>query len=577
MPGPVPAGTMPTSNQAPSEENIVTNANKIRRWPALWLAGVLAVLSACGGGGGDAPGTPNPPPVETPATLSLSAFGGSANSVSLAWTPLADASAYQLERRAGNAAWTAVAELPADAQSYVDDGLAAQTSYSYRLWAQRAGGRLSAESEATTIDAVPPSSEVGAAIGTATTARLGNAGGRIALPDGRAALAVPAGAFAAETELSLQRAANTAPDGLGDALRLRAAARPGRPLTLTLAYDAAHAADADGLGVALQRADGSWLALPIAGLDKARRELAVVLPSGGVTSAGGRSTGAAGVEITLDYTIVTFLDMRLSPPSATVRPGESQLLVPYARTRTEESGCRPTQFEGLCIALPMPVLKLRQVPFTNVKDGYTREWSVQGVVGGSAALGTVTPRAGTGALYRAPQEPPEPNPVTVTFRSRHERSGRTVEMSSRIKVAEPRWTSRVSGYLGAADIAFTFSSQAVWTRFPGTDRFEADGTQEVGVVDITCTGSASPAEVPLPAGSLVIDRSVEPPTYKLDMGSVWTTTISASCPGHGSTSVRMDVPGRLIAEGTVSGNGTKIEGQATLNGVQWNWSFSSEL
>ena len=97
------------------------------------------------------------------------------------------------------------------------------------------------------------------------------------------------------------------------------------------------------------------------------------------------------------------------------------------------------------------------------------------------------------------------------------------------------------------------------------------------MINFTCFGTASPASAPLPPGALVIDRSSEPARYTLDVGSLWRTSIAATCPGHGSTTVGMDVPGRLIVEGTLSGNGTAIIGNTVQNGIVWDWALTSQL
>jgi hypothetical protein len=96
------------------------------------------------------------------------------------------------------------------------------------------------------------------------------------------------------------------------------------------------------------------------------------------------------------------------------------------------------------------------------------------------------------------------------------------------------------------------------------------------VIEITCTGTVSPSSAVLPPGALVIDRSVNPPRYTLDVGSLWPTTLTGVCP-DGSGSVGFEVPGRLIVEGTVSGNGSSITGNAVINGIAWDWALSSQL
>ncbi|HEX6723177.1 MAG TPA: hypothetical protein VF107_16540, partial [Burkholderiaceae bacterium] len=267
----------------------------------------------------------------------------------------------------------------------------------------------------------------------------------------------------------------------------------------------------------------------------------------------------------------------LSPRQAVVETGKTQLLVPYARTLvTFGHICLPDEDLG---CLPMPLVDTREMPFENQKAGYTRRWFVWAEEGGDAASGTITPRSSSGAIYQAPAQEPSPNPVIVTFTSKHDKSGRTLTLSSSIRVRARVWTGIIHGTLEqSADLGFAFSAEAVWTAVPGADgTYHANGTQSVHVLNFTCSGSASPATVPLPPGALTIDASVNPPRYTLDVGSVWNTMITGVCPGHGTATVGMTVPGRLVVEGTIGGNGTRIEGTTSQNHITWDWALTSQL
>jgi len=60
------------------------------------------------------------------------------------------------------------------------------------------------------------------------------------------------------------------------------------------------------------------------------------------------------------------------------------------------------------------------------------------------------------------------------------------------------------------------------------------------------------------------------------VGSDWVTANTVNCFGQVVVS-DVTVPSRLQVQGTVGGNGTRIEGQAEVNGIRWSWSLSSEL
>ena len=82
----------------------------------------------------------------------------------------------------------------------------------------------------------------------------------------------------------------------------------------------------------------------------------------------------------------------------------------------------------------------------------------------------------------------------------------------------------------------------------------------------------------LPPGLLKIDRSTQPATYQLDIGSLWNTTITGMCPGNpGSAEVPMTVPGQLQVQGQVSADGKLIQGRTVMGGIEWDWSFALDL
>lgn len=560
----------------------MTTMEPRRRWPHLLAAIGLSLLAACGGGGGS--GTPgNGNGTDTPVALSLTALGSSARTTSLAWTPVAGASGYTLERRTADSAWATIATLDAADDRYIDDGLVQETTYTYRLVAQGIAATPAEQAATTSADAPLVTAAAASLGGTPEAGELDAAGGSVASADGSVRVTLPAGALAARTTVSLQRTANPVPDGQGDGVRVHVDTMPSQPLTLTLRYDAALDANADGLGLALQRADGSWLSLPVTAIDKARRTLsATIAPSMAAreTATGlarPASARAAAASVGLEFSVIKYLNFHLAPRESVVETGKTQLLVPYARTLVAIGHiCLPDEEFG-CI--PMPLLDKREIPFENQKAGYTRQWFVFADEGGTPALGTITPRATSGAVYQAPAQEPTPNPVIVSFRSTHQKSGRVLTLSASIRVREPVWTMTLHGVLEqSADIGFAFSAEAVWTRVPGSENtYEATGTQSVHVINITCSGSASPGTVPLPPGALTIDRSVEPARYTLDVGSVWNSVVTGTCPGHGTASVGITVPGRLVVEGTVGGNGTTIEGTTSQNHITWDWALTNQL
>ena len=107
-------------------------------------------------------GTPDPAPPAAPTGLAASAT--SASAISVGWTDASsDEDAFTLERcqGAGCTTFAEVASLPAGTTSYADSGLAADTSYTYRVRASNAAGSSAWSDTATAVTqspVVPPPS-----------------------------------------------------------------------------------------------------------------------------------------------------------------------------------------------------------------------------------------------------------------------------------------------------------------------------------------------------------------------------------------------------------------------------------
>lgn len=138
-------------------------------------------------------------------------------------------------------------------------------------------------------------------------------------------------------------------------------------------------------------------------------------------------------------------------------------------------------------------------------------------------------------------------------------------------------TGRFRATLAAAsggDIAFVIDGEATLQRDPAAParRWRLEGRQVLSVQWINCTPTASPAERPLADAWLEIDERSSPPRYTLHAGSVWDATVAGSCPGLGSASVPMRVPGLLEASGTLAADGS-VSGQRRTGDLHWEWSF----
>jgi len=225
--------------------------------------------------------------------------------------------------------------------------------------------------------------------GTASSALIGADGGSVASADGRIRVTVPAGAFAAPTTVEIQPITNTAHGGFGSAYRITPEGLS-TPVPMTISFNADDAA-LDGsalnaLRIATQDAQGRWSAQRAPQRDAAARTVSV-------------STTHFS-----DWAVTT--DIRLKPAGAAVPVSQSLDLIAVS--------CRGISMDEITMAL-------EPCQETGVIPGEFQDWSVNGVVGGSSAFGTVAPLdgrpgfRGTGR-FTAPGQVPGDGPVAVSVK-----------------------------------------------------------------------------------------------------------------------------------------------------------------
>jgi len=554
------------------------------RWcdPIALLLAATFTLAACGGGDGSSSGTGTGTGGTPTAVLNqpFDAVGSSARTVSLAWTPPAEAARYDIERRGASGDFVRIASVDAGSAAYLDSGLTEGATYSYRLAKVGSARSETAAKTATTTDDQAIVTERGTPLGEFTGRTLGTAGGTLSSHDGLVQVDIPAGAFAAETATETQPVENMAPEARADALRVRLAAAPRLPLTLKLRYDPAQDDEVDALRIAVQRPLGDWTSLPLAKVDRATRTLEARLPPEFLAAAG--STAASGVE----FHVAQYVAMTLLPREARVRVGDSIEFVPWAHVRgyeTNAAGC-PLLPDGSSDCVMQPVLQARKLPLTNSKPGYDRYWRVNFIEGGNATLGTISTTGSIGARYTAPAHVPNPATVRVVFHTAHTASGRVLNLSSKVEI----WDDAFNGTLDAVDgpssegTTLFARAQSRWELDPATanqpvKRYKGSGNVKVWATDADCSAiNFSPDNSAIDTGSqmvsLEVDESRTPFTYKLTLVTFWTSTFSAQC-NRGSATL----PGMLAGwgwqvEGTVANDGQLIVGeQVTEDGYRLSW------
>lgn len=229
---------------------------------------------------------------------------------------------------------------------------------------------------------------IGTPLGDITKKTIGAAGGQLTSPDGRIQISIPAGALAANKEISIQAITNELPDGIGNSYRLLPHGEQfSKPVTITFNYKQE---DLQGtlpefLDVASQAEDGSWLAIIAPALDKNNKKVSV-------------STTHFS-----DWTF--FKSLMLIPYEATVVPnGELDLKVvthfPYQDPDDAAPGTNP--------------IKLLKNP-RELREHEMRGWTYNGK---GILLSYISK-----ANYTAPSEQPAANPEAVIANIRLARKG----------------------------------------------------------------------------------------------------------------------------------------------------------
>lgn len=304
--------------------------------------------------------------------------------------------------------------------------------------------------------AQPLATPVGTPTGTAISAVIGAAGGSLSAADGRITVTVPAGALASDTSIGIQPISNNAHGGLGNGYRLTPEGTPfSKPVTLSFPYDPADLSSSapSALGVAFQDAQGFWSWVKDAVLDQATQTVAVT------------TTHFS------DWSAVKGWQIR--PELQSVRPGKSvQLEVKFCFVPEEIGGLTPLGYA--CDVSSQELAPI--LPTTTVTN-----WSVNGVVGGNATVGTVAAN-GVRATYTAPSSVPNANPVAVSAEVTTPGLGKTLVVSN-VTVALQGYTGTVKVIRADTTKDETLNASITWgltQATPDADFYESlSGTVKV--------------------------------------------------------------------------------------------------
>ena len=380
-------------------------------------------------------------------------------------------------------------------------------------------------------------------------ANVGAAGGTLSAPDGALSLTIPPGALAADTMISIQPISNFAHGKIGLAYRLLPDGQTfSKPITLTFNYtdDDLIGSAAEFLGAAFQTATGFWQWFGPATINTANKTVSV------------NSTHFT------DVSRVRGLQIR--PPKKTVRPSATVALQVKLCYQVDSGELTTLGYECDSDQGPDGILTVDQ-------------WAVNGVPGGGGAFGTVV-GSGAAATYTAPSSKPSPATVAVSARVRVQSIGGSALVVSNITIAEDSWTGTATSIFAPQNV----SANLTWTLDSTVNNvatYRSSGTATIsGGVQPACIVSPSNSSIDN-TGLLVVDYNANPPTYFGGGSTSWPSSIS--CPpvpgSFPSTVTALYLAGRggpsgNAAAGSVSADGSTIEGTDSVAGAVFNWKFT---
>ncbi len=379
-----------------------------------------------------------------------------------------------------------------------------------------------------------PTFPVGTPIGEVMIALVGPEGGTVASADGSLTVSVPAGALEAPIELRVQEITRTAPHGEARAFRLEPHGQTfGGPVTVTYGLGSDELGTARALRAATQDERGAWVVLADATVDLEAETLSFE---------------------TTHFSDWTFVEsFALAPEAETVDVGGSVDLV--------VQNCLYEDVDTGDFVLPALARTCRPFALHSVIE----DASVNGAVGGSATVGTVTRRGAT-ITYAAPAAVPDANPVAISAKIAFPGAPDELLVVAEVTVvADDAYhgsaTFSDATYIAAADVTWTAAHD-----YDGVTGYVPSGT--VTVTFAGCTVSPSTHAIGPDDGSLEIDWTFDPPRYYGSGLTAWDATLDC---GY-EAPVPFHVAAQWLTTDVQSANddGSALEGAWNW----WSWSFS---
>lgn len=234
------------------------------------------------------------------------------------------------------------------------------------------------------IDAVenntakPAITAIGKPDGEKSEMKIGKEGGSFTSSDGRIRLIVPEGAVSKKTMFRIQPATNLMPNGNGKAYQMEPSGiNFNKPLQLVFHYsdEDTEGNAPDLLGLAMQDDKGKWFALNKTVLDSLAKTL------------------TAAIHHFSAY--VNFSKAKISPASARVKVNGTR--------RLQIVGAFWDDTDDDAELIPLGIVEYPEM-----------KWSVNGIPKGNSATGIISASQSGSAIFQAPAQIPEQNPVAVT-------------------------------------------------------------------------------------------------------------------------------------------------------------------
>ena len=356
---------------------------------------------------------------------------------------------------------------------------------------------------------------VGVPSGSVVSATIGAAGGSVSTPDGKITLTIPAGALTANTLISIQPISNNAHGRLGAGYRLTPDGQTfAQPVVLKFSYTDQDLAGSDPeiLGAAFQTAAGFWQWLGTPTIDRVARTMSI------------STTHFTDFSMVQGY--------RLQPLAKTLKVNESLALQVAFCYPYPETGSDLTPLGLSCDTAASQVEVA--APFV------ISEWSVNGVLGGGGATGTVSGN-GPSATYKAPAAKPTPNIVAVSARVNLNPKRKTLVVSNITITEGDSWT----GTANYKDDVGSASAEITWTlvsRENNIALYKGTGTGILAYDDGTCSYPPTSGSFGSPdsggSGILSVDFNNTPPTYHGLALVGWPVTVTCVYSGRTETVVR---------------------------------------